>query len=85
MKIFFYKTIFIFILIYILIELTFIYQIKNFEKKLLSYISKDNIPLIKQKILKEIDYLSRQDRILEPNVANKIKIIIDKLKFELSF
>jgi len=85
MKIFFYKTIFIFILIYILIELTIIYQIKNFEKKLLSYISKDNIPLIKQKILKEIDYLSRQDRILEPNVANKIKIIIDKLKFELSF
>jgi len=85
MKIFFYKTIFIFILIYILIELTIIYQIKNFEKKLLSYISKDNILLIKQKILKEIDYLSRQDRILEPNVANKIKIIIDKLKFELSF
>jgi len=85
MKIFFYKTIFIFILIYILIELTIIYQIKNFEKKLLSYISKDNIPLIKQKILKEIDYLSRKDRILEPNVANKIKIIIDKLKFELSF
>jgi len=85
MKIFFYKTVFIFILIYILIELTIIYQIKNFEKKLLSYISKDNILLIKQKILKEIDYLSRKDRILEPNVANKIKIIIDKLKFELSF
>lgn len=85
MKIFFYKTIFIFILIYILVELTIMYQIKNFEKKVLSYISKDNIPLIKQKIFKEIDYLSRKDRILEPNVANKIKIIIDKLRFELSF
>jgi len=85
MKIFFYKSIFIILLIYILFEVTIGSQVRKIEKKFESYFSKEQFEILKIRINKEIDNLQKKERILDVEDAKKIRIIIDKLKNELKY
>ena len=49
MKIFIYKTLFVFILIYILFQLTIGLTIKKIKEEIYNFKSKENIELIKKK------------------------------------
>ena len=54
MKIFIYKTLFVFILIYILFQLTIGLTIKKIKEEIYNFKSKENIELIKKKIKKRV-------------------------------
>jgi len=85
MRIFFYKTFLIVILIYILFEITIGYQVRKIEKRIDHLVSKEQFNLFKNKLNKEIDELLKKDRILDPKDAKKIKLLLDKLKSELNY
>jgi len=85
MRIFFYKTFLIVILIYILFEITIGYQVRKIEKRIDYLVSKEQFNLFKNKLNKEIDELLKKDRILDPKDAKKIKLLLDKLKSELNY
>ena len=85
MKIFFYKSVFIILLIYILFEVTIGSQVRKIEKKFESYFSKEQFEILKIRINKEIDNLQKKEKILDVEDAKKIRIIIDKLKNELKY
>jgi len=85
MRIFFYKTFLIVILIYILFEITIGYQVRKIEKRIDHLVSKEQFNLFKNKLNKEIDELLKKDRILDPKDADKIKLLLEKLKLELNY
>jgi len=85
MRIFFYKTFLIVILIYILFEITIGYQVRKIEKRIDYLVSKEQFNLFKNKLNKEIDELLKKDRILDPKDADKIKLLLEKLKLELNY
>jgi len=85
MRIFFYKTFLIIILIYFLFEITIGYQVRKIEKRIDDLVSKEQFILFKNKLNKEIDEILKKDRILDPKDAKKIKLLLDKLKSELNY
>jgi len=84
-RIFFYKTFLIVILIYFLFEITIGYQVRKIEKRIDDLVSKEQFILFKNKLNKEIDEILKKDRILDPKDAKKIKLLLDKLKSELNY
>jgi len=85
MRIFFYKTFLIIILIYFLFEITIGHQVRKIEKRIDDLVSKEQFILFKNKLNKEIDEILKKDRILDPKDAKKIKLLLDKLKSELNY
>ena len=80
MKIFIYKTLFVFFLTFILFQLTIGVKLKQLNKQI-EYIKSDkNIQVVKEKIRKELrsattkeNYLKKEDAILINNFLKKIK------------
>jgi hypothetical protein len=80
MKIFIYKTLFIFFLTFILFQLTIGVKLKQLNRQI-EYIKSDkNIQVVKEKIRKELrsattkeNYLKKEDAILINNFLKKIK------------
>ncbi len=84
MKIFVYKSLFIFICIFILFQLTVGYQIKSFEKNLDSLTSKKNIELFKNKLREEINNAVKKEQYLDANDAKLIGQFIKKIQKEIN-
>lgn len=85
MKIFVYKTLFIFICIFFLFQLTIGAKLKQINKELTQLKSKENIELIKNKLREELknattkkNYLTAEDAKLINNFINKIKEDLSK-------
>jgi len=80
MKIFFYKSLLIFFLSFILVQFTIGVVVKDFKEQIYELKSKKNIEAFKNKMREEIksgleseNYLSNQDAQLINNFINKIK------------
>tara|TARA_Y100000590_G_scaffold455632_1_gene604665 strand:- start:225 stop:491 length:267 start_codon:yes stop_codon:yes gene_type:complete len=84
MKIFLYKSLFVFFLALILFKMTVGKLIVNYEKKLEEMSSKDNINKIKSDIRDEIKAGIEKDNILSPEDAELINKFLNKLQKELS-
>tara|TARA_Y100000591_G_C21557348_1_gene556761 strand:- start:113 stop:376 length:264 start_codon:yes stop_codon:yes gene_type:complete len=84
MKIFVYKTLFIFICIFILFQLTFGLKIKQFKDELNKIQSKENIINFKDKLRNELKNAVEKDTYLNPEDAKLINDFINKIKSELS-
>ena len=84
MKIFVYKTLFIFVCIFILYHLTVGAKIKHLEGELENFKSKKNIITIKNKLRKEMRSAIEKENYLSPDDAKLINEFINKLKKELS-
>ena len=84
MKIFIYKSLFIFFLILILFKLTIGKLISNYEEKFDYILSKENIYQVKSKLRKEIKSGVEKDRILSSEDALLISKFLNKLKTEIS-
>tara|TARA_Y100000389_G_scaffold197426_1_gene232007 strand:+ start:4439 stop:4702 length:264 start_codon:yes stop_codon:yes gene_type:complete len=84
MRIFVYKTLFIFICFVIGYKLTFGSLIYNLETKLDRLSSKENQILIKEKIKKEMRSAINKDQVLDLEDAILIKKFIEKINNEIS-
>ena len=84
MKIFVYKALFIFVCIFLLFQLTIGVKIKQFERELDNFKSKENIENIKNKVRKELRSAVEKENYLSDDDAKLINEFINKLKQELS-
>jgi|TARA_B110000263_G_C15255559_1_gene486320 hypothetical protein len=84
MKLFIYKTLFIFVSIFIIFQLTIGLKIKQFEKKIEKFKSEENIENVKNKIRKELRNGIKKENYLSPEDAKLINDFINKLNKELS-
>ena len=84
MKTFVYKTLFIFICIFLLFQLTIGIKLKQLNKELAELKSKKNIEIIKDKLRDELKNAISKENYLGPDDAKLINEFINKLKKELS-
>ena len=84
MKTFVYKTLFIFVGIFLLFQLTIGIKLKQLNKELAILKSKENIEIIKDKLRKELRNATSKENYLSPDDAKLINEFINKLKKELS-
>ena len=84
MKTFVYKTLFIFVCIFILFQLTIGAKLKQLNNELTKLKSKENIEIIKEKLRDELRSAISKENYLSPDDAELINEFINKLKKELS-
>ena len=84
MKIFIYKSLFVFFLILILFKLTIGALVNNYQEKLEKFFSKEYINKVKIKIREEVKIGIEKERILSADDALLINKFINKLKKEIS-
>ena len=84
MKIFIYKTLFIFVCIFILFQFTIGAKLKQLNNELAKLKSKQNIEIIKDKLRDELRNAISKENYLSPDDAKLINEFINKLKKELS-
>ena len=84
MKTFVYKTLFIFVCIFLLFQLTIGLKLKQLNKELTELKSKKNIEIIKDKLRDELRNAISKENYLSPDDAKLINEFINKLKKELS-
>ena len=83
MKIFVYKTLFVFFLIYLLLQFTIGAKIRQIQQEIDNFKSKENVEIIKNKIRDEIRNAINKERYLNKEDAQLINNFIDKIKTEL--
>ena len=83
MKFFIYKTLIVFFLIFLLFQFTIGALIHNYEKKLDSYLSKENLSYIKTKMRKEMKNAIEKENYLQPEDAELINKFLKKLQNEI--
>ena len=84
MRTFVYKTLFIFVGIFILFQLTIGAKLKQLNKELAKLKSKENIEIIKDKLRSELRNATTKENYLSSDDAKLINEFINKLKKELS-
>ena len=83
MKLFIYKSLIIFFLVFLLFKLTVGSLIKNYEKKIDTYFSKVYVNQIKEKIKEEMQNAIEKDNYLKPEDAELINKFLKKLQKEI--
>ena len=83
MKIFIYKTLIVFLFIFLCYKLTIGYTISKFEQKFYSLGNKENVEQIKNKIRNELQESIKKDRILDKDDAILLNQFINKIREEL--
>ena len=84
MKIFVYKTLFVFICVFLLFQLTIGSKLKQLNYELEKFKSKKNIEMMKDKLRDELKNAITKENYLSPDDAKLINKFINKLKKELS-
>jgi len=84
MKIFIYKSLFVFFLILILFKLTIGALVNNYQEKFEEFFSKEYINKVKIKIREEVKIGIEKERILSADDALLINKFINKLQKEIS-
>tara|TARA_B110000438_G_C15572618_1_gene546084 strand:+ start:87 stop:350 length:264 start_codon:yes stop_codon:yes gene_type:complete len=84
MKIFVYKTLFVFVCIFLLFQLTIGMKIKQFNNDFQKLKSKDNVESIKNKLRGELRNAVSKKNYLDPDDAKLINKFIEKINKELS-
>ena len=84
MRIFFYKTLLVAFIFFIIFKVTFGLAISNFERKIQSFSSKKNIERIKEEIRKEIKVAINKDKFINQEDAELINIFLKKIQNDLN-
>ena len=84
MKIFVYKTLFIFVCVFILFQLTFGIKINQLNAELEKLKSQESIENMKSKLRNELKNAISKENYLSPDDAKLINDFINKIKQELS-
>ena len=83
MKLFIYKSLLVFFLIFLLFQLTIGSVIKNYENKMDQYFSKQNLDQVKLKIREEMKNAIKKENYLSPEDAELINKFLKKLQKEI--
>ncbi len=83
MKLFIYKSLIIFFLVVLLFKFTIGSLVKNYEKKIDTYFSEENIIVIKQKIRNEMKNAIEKENYLTPEDSKLINNFLKKLQSEI--
>ena len=83
MKIFIYKTLFIFLLIFITFHLTFNFAVRTVERKIDVIGSKENIDVYKDEIRKHLRNSINKDQLINKEDAILLRKFLDKIKSEI--
>tara|TARA_E500000178_G_scaffold191242_1_gene189276 strand:- start:802 stop:1059 length:258 start_codon:yes stop_codon:yes gene_type:complete len=83
MKIFIYKTLFIFLLIFITFHLTFNFAVRTVERKIDVIGSKENIEVYKEEIRKHLRNSINKDQLINKEDAILLRKFLDKIKSEI--
>jgi len=84
MKIFVYKTLFVFVCIFLLFQLTVGIKLKQLNNELQKLKSKETMEIIKNKFRKEMKNAISKENYLNPEDAKLINEFINKIQKELS-
>jgi hypothetical protein len=84
MKLFVYKTLFIFFCFIIAYKFTCGSLLNQFETRLKNFASKQNISMTKKKIKEELNSAIEKDRILKKDEAILIKKFLEKVSTEIN-
>ena len=84
MKIFVYKTLFVFVCIFILFQLTVGVKIKQLNNQLNQLKSQKNIYHLKNRLRNELKNAVKKENYLSPEDAKLINDFLNKIKKELS-
>ena len=84
MKIFIYKTLFIFVCVFLLFQLTFGIKINQLNTELEKIKSQENIENMKNKLRDELRSAVSKENYLSPEDAKLINDFINKVKEELA-
>ena len=84
MKLFIYKTLFVFLCVFLLFHLTIGVKIKQLNNELESLQSKENIEVIKNKLREELRNAVSKENYLSADDVKLINAFINKIKGELS-
>ena len=84
MRIFVYKTLFVFVCIFLLFQLTIGSKIREINSRLDKFKSKESVEIVKNKMRNEIKSALAKDNYLTPEDALLINNFLNKLKKELS-
>ena len=83
MKLFIYKTLITFFLVFVLFKLTIGSLVKNYEKKVDQYLSKEHLAQIKIKAKEEMQKAIEKENYLHPEDAELINKFLKKLQSEI--
>ena len=84
MKLFVYKTLFVFVCVFLLFQLTFGMKIKQINSEIEKFKSKENIENIKNKLRDELKSAVKKENYLGQEDAKLINEFLNKVKKELS-
>ena len=84
MKIFFYKTLLVAFIFFIIFKITIGSTISNFERKTQSLLSKGNIEMIKEEIREEIKIAIGKDKFINQADADLINSLLKKIQTDLN-
>ena len=85
MKIFFYKSLITFILLFVFYQLTIGAKVREIESKIINITSSENIEYIQNKIREELKNAVAKDKYLKDEDAVLLNNFINKIKSELEF
>ncbi len=83
MKIFFYKTLLVAFVFFIVFKLTIGSLIKEVENKIYENFSKENIERVKDNLRKQIIIATEKERYIKESDADLINALINKVKEDL--
>ena len=84
MKIFFYKTLIVFFLGFLLFQLTIGAKISQYKEEIYNLKSKENLEIIKDKIRKELKTAVKKEKYLNDEDSKLIIDFINKIRTELN-
>mgnify|MGYP001235983217 FL=1 len=83
MKIFFYKTLLVALVFFIVFQITFGSLVNNVENKIYETKSKENIEMIKDKIKNQMEIAINKDEFINKEDAELINRFINKIQKDL--
>ena len=83
MKIFVYKSLLIFLFIFITFHLTFNYALRSIERKIDTIGSKENIEIFQNEIREQIKESIQKDKILNKEDAILLRKFLEKVRSEI--
>ena len=84
MKIFFYKTLLVAFVFFIVFKITIGSVISNFESKIYNLSSKENIEMVKEKIREEIKVAINKEKFINEEDADLINAFLKKVQTDLN-
>ena len=83
MKIFVYKSLIVFFIVFLAFHLTFNYALRSLERKLVNFTSKGNIEFLKEELRNQLEEAVEKEELIKKSDALLLRKFLDKVKKEI--